>query len=175
MIFKNHIIYIIGFMGSGKTTTGKKLASHLGWSFIDLDKLIEKHVGKTVPEIFSQKGEDYFREIETRLLRTLRSDTNTVISTGGGTPCYRDNMDFMIESGLTLYLKLTPGELKSRLSGSKGGRPLIKDLDEVKLQSFIEEKLAEREKCYERSDITVKGIDVDINLLFSLVKSKLDI
>jgi shikimate kinase len=84
-------------------------------------------------------------------------------------------MDFMLETGLTLYLKLTPMELKSRLSESKGERPLIKDLDKAKLQSFIEEKLADREKWYDRSDITVEGIDLDINLLLSLVKSRLNI
>ena len=127
MMAKNHIIYIIGFMGSGKTTAGKKLASLLGWSFIDLDKRIEEYTGKTIPEIFSQNGEDYFRIIETQLLRNLKSCTKTVISTGGGTPCYIDNMDFMIETGLTIYLKLTPAELKSRLSQSKGERPLIND------------------------------------------------
>lgn len=172
---KNHIIYIIGFMGSGKTTAGKKLASLLGWLFIDLDKKIEEHTGKTIPEIFSQNGENYFRDIETQLLRNLKSCTNTIISTGGGTPCYSDNMDFMIETGLTLYLKLTPAELKSRLSESKGKRPLIKDLDQEKLQSFIEEKLAVREKCYNRSDITVEGINLDINLVLSLLKSRLNI
>jgi shikimate kinase len=172
---KNHIIYIIGFMGSGKTTAGKKLASLLGWSFIDLDKKIEEHTAKTIPEIFSQNGEDYFRDIETQLLRKLKSCTNTVISTGGGAPCYNDNMDFMLENGLTLYLKLTPGELKNRLSESNGKRPLIKDLDKDKLQSFIEKKLADREKCYDRSDLIVEGTDPDINLLFSLVKSRLNI
>jgi shikimate kinase len=175
MMIKSHIIYIIGFMGSGKSTTGKKLASLLGWSFIDLDKIIEKHTGETIQEIFSQNGEDYFRKIETRLLKTLKPGTNIIISTGGGTPCYSDNMDFMLDNGLTLYLKLTPEELKSRLSESKGTRPLIKDLDKEKLQSFIEEKLADREKCYDRSDITVEGIDVDINMLFSLIKSRLNI
>ena len=162
-------------MGSGKTTAGKKLASLLGWLFIDLDKKIEEHTGKTIPEIFSQNGENYFRDIETQLLRNLKSCTNTIISTGGGTPCYSDNMDFMIETGLTLYLKLTPAELKSRLSESKGKRPLIKDLDQEKLQSFIEEKLAVREKCYNRSDITVEGINLDINLVLSLLKSRLNI
>ena len=175
MMAKNHIIYIIGFMGSGKTTAGKKLASLLGWSFIDLDKRIEEHTAKTIPEIFSQNGEDYFRDIETQLLRKLKSCTNTVISTGGGAPCYNDNMDFMTETGLTLYLKLTPAELKSRLSESKGERPLIKDLDQEKLQYFIEEKLEDREKWYNRSDITLEGIDLDINLLLSLVKSRLNI
>jgi shikimate kinase len=172
---KNHIIYIVGFMGSGKTTAGKKLASLLGWSFIDLDKRIEEYAGKTIPEIFSQSGEDYFRIIETQLLRNLKMCTKTVISTGGGTPCYIDNMDYMIETGLTIYLKLTPAELKSRLSQSKGKRPLIKDLDQNELTSFIKEKLAVREKWYERSDITMDGIDLDINLLLSHVKSNLSI
>jgi shikimate kinase len=175
MMAKNHIIYIIGFMGSGKTTAGKKLASLLGWSFIDLDKRIEEYAGKTIPEIFSQSGEDYFRIIETQLLRNLKMCTKTVISTGGGTPCYIDNMDYMIETGLTIYLKLTPAELKSRLSQSKGKRPLIKDLDQNELTSFIKEKLAVREKWYERSDITMDGIDLDINLLLSHVKSSLSI
>jgi len=172
---KPYIIYIIGFMGSGKTTAGKKLASLLGWSFIDLDKRIEEYAGKTIPEIFSQSGEDYFRIIETQLLRNLKMCTKTVISTGGGTPCYIDNMDYMIETGLTIYLKLTPAELKSRLSQSKGKRPLIKDLDQNELTSFIKEKLAVREKWYERSDITMDGIDLDINLLLSHVKSSLSI
>jgi len=170
-----HIIYIIGFMGSGKTTAGKKLASLLGWSFIDLDKRVEEYAGKTIAEIFSQSGEDYFRIIETQLLRNLKMCTKTVISTGGGTPCYIDNMDYMIETGLTIYLKLTPAELKSRLSQSKGKRPLIKDLDQNELTSFIKEKLAVREKWYERSDITMDGIDLDINLLLSHVKSNLSI
>jgi len=175
MTAKNHIVYIIGFMGSGKTTAGKKLASLLGWSFIDLDKKIEDHTEKTIPEIFSQNGENYFRGIEAQLLRKQNYCTDTVISTGGGTPCHSENMDFMVETGLTVYLKLTPSELKSRLSGSKGERPLIKGLDKEKLQSFIEEKLADREKWYDRSDIIIRGIDFDINLLLSLVKSRLDI
>jgi shikimate kinase len=170
---RNHIIYIIGFMGSGKSYTGRKLASILGWTFIDLDKKIEEHTGKTIPEIFSQEGEDWFREIETSLLRKLNSVKNTIISTGGGAPCYSNNMDFMLKNGLTLYLKLTPEELHVRLSQSKGERPLIKNLDKDDLQNYIEGKLADREKCYSRSDITVTGLDPDINLLISLIKSRL--
>ena len=162
-------------MGSGKTTAGKKLASLLGWSFSDLDRKIEEYAGKTIPEIFSNSGEDYFRNIESGLLKSLDYQSNTVISTGGGTPCYSDNMDYMLNTGLTLYLKLTPGQLKSRLSDSKGDRPLIRNLDQHKLQPFIEEKLADRERWYNRSDIIVEGIDIDINLLCSLIKSRLNI
>jgi len=171
----NNRIYIIGFMGSGKSTAGKKLASLLGWSFIDLDKRIEEYTGKTIPEIFSQLGEDYFRKIEAGILKNLISDTNTVISTGGGTPCHGDNMDHMLKTGLTLYLKLTPGQLKSRLSESPGKRPLLKDLDEDSLLDFIKEKLALRERWYNRADIAAEGINLDISLLHSLVKSNLNI
>ena len=170
-----HLIYIIGFMGSGKTTAGKKLASLLGWSFIDLDKKIEENEGKTIPEIFSENGEEYFRITESRLLKKLDVGKDTVISTGGGTPCYCNNMDIMLESGLTIYLKLTPLQLRSRLSESKGDRPLIKDMDHEKLLSFINEKLSVRENYYNRSAITVDGFDLDINSLLSRVKSMLNI
>jgi shikimate kinase len=175
MMTKNHVIYIIGFMGSGKSTAGKKLASLLGWTFIDLDKNIESYTGKTIPEIFSQNGEEYFREIEALLLRKIESHTDTIISTGGGTPCHSGNMDFMLNTGLTIYLKLTPDQLKSRLLKSKGERPLIKDLEPHNLKPFIEKKLADREAWYDRSEITIEGIDLDINLLLSAVRSKLNI
>ena len=174
-MLKGNKIYVIGFMGSGKTTTGLKLAGLLGWSFTDLDKSVENHTGMKIPEIFSQHGETYFREVESEVLKSLKSVTDTVISTGGGTPCYRDNMDYMLESGLTIYLKLTPGQLKSRLSASKGERPLIKNLNDEKLLSFIEEKLASREKWYNKAELTVDGFDTDIRLIFSQVRSRLNI
>lgn len=162
-------------MGSGKTTAGKKLASLLGWSFIDLDKKIEEFEGKTISEIFAVNGEEYFRIAESRLLKNLNAGKDTVISTGGGTPCYSNNMNIMLESGLTIYLKLTPLQLRSRLSESKGDRPLIKDMDNEMLLSFINKKLSAREKYYKQSVITVDGIDLDIKQLFLLAKSRLDI
>lgn len=169
----SQIIYIIGFMGSGKTTTGKKLASLLGWSFVDLDKKIEEHTGKSIPELFSQSGEEYFRITESEVLKKMKSLTNTVISTGGGTPCHGNNMDFMLETGLTLYLKLTPAQLKSRLSETAGERPLLKDIETGNLQSFIENKLGSREKYYCRAEIQINGFDMDYTLLHSLVKQNL--
>jgi len=170
----SQIVYIIGFMGSGKSTTGKKLASLLDWHFADLDRSIEKYSGKTISEIFSQDGEIYFRNVESEVLRSLKSLTKTVISTGGGTPCFGDNMDLMLETGLTLYLKLTPGQLKRRLTDSKGERPLIKDLTNDGLLHFIEDKLAFREKWYNRAEITVEGFDPDINQLVNKVRSGLN-
>ena len=174
-MLNNHKVYIIGFMGSGKTTAGKKLASLLGWSFIDLDIRIEEYTGLKISEIFSQQGETFFRNVEAEILRNLDSQTNTVISTGGGTPCHGDNMVYMLETGLTVYLKLAPGQLKNRLSESTTERPLIKDLKDEKLLSFIEEKLAYREKWYNLAKIIVEGFNPDINLLCSIVKANLNI
>jgi shikimate kinase len=169
----SQLVYIIGFMGSGKSTAGKKLAAALDWSFIDLDKRIEEHTGNAVPDLFSQFGEEYFRNIEAETLRSLKGNKTTVVSTGGGTPCYGDNMDYMLKTGLTIYLKLTPSQLQSRLTGSKTVRPLIKGLDASQLIGFIEEKLAVREEWYRKADITIIGVDLDVNALKSLVLEKL--
>jgi len=171
---ENQIVYIIGFMGSGKSTAGKKLASLLDWKFIDLDKHIEEITGKSISEIFTGNGEDFFRETESRLLRNLKTHTHTIIATGGGTPCYSDNMEFMLNSGLTIYLKMTPGQLKSRLSGAKDERPLIKDIRPEDLQKYIEKKLDDRVKCYERSEKIVDGMNLDINKVFNYIKSRLN-
>jgi shikimate kinase len=174
-MLNSRIIYIIGFMGSGKSTIGRKLASRLGWSFVDLDDLIEEKEGLKITEIFAQSGEEYFRKVETEVLRSLNSRNNTVVSTGGGTPCSGGNMDYMLGSGLTIYLKLSPGQLKSRLSGSNGERPLIKDLSHEELLRFIEEKLGSRESCYNRAEVVVEGIDLDINKLHSILLTKINI
>lgn len=168
---RNHIVYIIGFMGSGKSTAGKKLASLFKWSYIDLDKRIEDHTGKSIPEIFAQHGEEYFRLVESELLKRIVSGENTVVSTGGGSPCYSDNMDYMLKTGLTVYLKMSPLQLKKRLSDSEGDRPLIKGLSEDELLSFIREKLANREPWYNRAEIIVESKNLNINSLYRAIKS----
>jgi shikimate kinase len=168
-------VYIIGFMGSGKTTTGRKLASMLGWSFTDLDRNIEEYTGMTISQIFSDKGEQFFREAEADLLRKLNPAANMVISTGGGTPVYSDNMDYMLATGLTIYLKLTPGQLKTRLAASDGERPLIRNLSDKELLGFIEEKLQFREKWYGRAEVIVSGFDTDMRALYSEVMSRLSV
>jgi shikimate kinase len=165
------IVYIIGFMGSGKSTAGKKLSASLGWPFIDLDRKIEERAGKTIPQIFSQDGEEVFRNIESEVLKSIESGTDTIISTGGGTPCHGSNMDYMLETGLTVYLKMTPGQLTNRLLESTGERPLIKNIPDDQLHEFIEKKLAVREKWYNRAGIIIEGINLDISRLLSLIKS----
>lgn len=163
-------IFLIGFMGSGKSTTGKELASHLKWSFIDLDEKIEKIAGMKVSEIFAEKGEDFFRKTESEALHSMVTETKAVISTGGGTPCFGDNMDFMLNNGLTVYLRVTPARLKSRLADASDQRPLLKDISKKELQKYISGKLSEREKWYCRAEIIIDGFDIDLSGLYSLVK-----
>jgi len=166
-------IYLIGFMGSGKSTVGKKLALSLKWSFIDLDEKIEAEAGMKIASIFSEKGELHFRHVESAVLKSLKNEENTIISTGGGTPCFNDNMDFMIGTGLTIYLKMAPAQLKVRLSRSSHERPLIKDIEKSELEGFIENKLTEREKWYSRSDVTFARFNGDFSDLYTLIKSKI--
>lgn len=161
-------------MGSGKTIAGKKLAGRLGWAFIDLDKKIEEKAGKTISRIFSSDGEDTFRKIEAEVLKSMVNQTETVISTGGGTPCFGDNMDFMLETGVTIYLKRTPVQLKKRLTESSGERPLIRDIPDDQLLYFIEEKLAQREKWYNKARIRIDSLKVNYTSLHSLVIRNLD-
>ena len=130
----------------------------LRWSFVDLDKKIEEHTGLKIPEIFSLHGEEHFRKVEAEILRSLATDSNTVIATGGGTPCYDDNMKYMLETGLTIYLKMTPGQLAGRLKGSSDERPLIRNLSGEDLLNFIEDKLAERAKWYEKSQFIIESV-----------------
>jgi len=162
---QNYVVYLIGFMGCGKTTVGKKLAASLKWKFIDLDKKIEEKTGLTVGELFATRGEEYFREIEATTLRELTFDSNCVVAVGGGTPCFKENMDFMLNNGYTIYLKLTPAQLASRLKVSEEERPLLQNIQEENLTDFIETKLAERSKWYEKSHLIIDGFDVNMPLI----------
>jgi shikimate kinase len=164
-------VYVIGFMGSGKSTASKKLAAALGWQFIDLDREIELKAGKSIKEIFSNSGETYFRELEEKTLLNLKSGSDSIISTGGGTPCYGENMDFMIRTGLVVYLRMTPSQLMSRLEGEAASRPLIKDLKKTDLLQYISDKLAEREKYYLRATIKVDGLNLDIKALCDQIRA----
>jgi shikimate kinase len=163
-------IYLIGFMGSGKSTLGKKLASNLGWKFIDLDNIVEKETGLRIPEIFSNKGERWFRTKETEILRSLADRERVVISTGGGTPCFGDNMAFMNDTGLTVYIKMSPGMLQKRLAKSSGDRPLLKGLSSSELLDFICKKLGEREQWYSMASVTVYGENDNFSKLLVQVK-----
>lgn len=165
------LVYVIGFMGSGKSTAGKRLAASLGWSFIDLDKKIEETAGKTIPQIFAQDGEETFRKTESDVLRSIGNPQGAVVATGGGTPCHGDNMDFMLMNGLTVYLKMTPEQLTHRLLESSAVRPLIKNISDEDLPGYIEKVLTVREKWYNRAEIIVEGLNIDLNRLLALIEN----
>ena len=153
-------IFLTGFMGCGKSTIGKKLAVHLHYDFIDLDKLIEKETGMTIAEYFRLHGEEKFRELERDTLQNYAFGAHTVIATGGGAPCYYDNMEWMNREGKVVYLHMEPKALANRLKYSKTERPLLKGLNEEELVNFISEKLAAREEYYRRAHFIVSGLDL---------------
>lgn len=145
-------IYLCGFMGSGKSKLGRKLAGRLDYRFIDLDEQIEKREGKTIPEIFSEKGEEEFRKTESEVLFSTSSASDCVIALGGGACCTDLNMGFIRESGLSIYLRIDPEILLGRLRRQNKNRPLIADMTDDELNKFVPEKLSEREKWYHQCD-----------------------
>jgi len=153
-------IFLIGFMGSGKSTLGAKLARRLDYQFIDMDQLIEETAELSIPEIFQDHGEAVFRKWEHDILLELCSRDKLVISTGGGTPCHSLNMDLMKVNGCTIYLNLSPLALKNRLIQSRTERPLIKGKTDAELLSFISALLGEREHFYRQAEHIADGLNV---------------
>ena len=141
-------IILIGYMGAGKTTIGKALSKELGITFYDLDWYIETRMHKTVAQIFAEKGEEGFRKIEYNLLHEVAEFEDVIISCGGGTPCFFDNMDYLNQQGDVVYLKATPETLYKHLLMAKVERPLLKDKTPEELIAYITEHLKEREPFY---------------------------
>ena len=147
----------MGFMGAGKTTLGKALAAHLGVSFIDLDQYIESRFMKSVSQIFATRGEQGFREIESRLLREVGEFDNVIVSCGGSTPLIGDNMDYMLSQGQTVYLKCSNETLLNRLKTARSQRPLIASKTDDELALFIESETKRREPGYLRAQYICPG------------------
>ena len=152
-------IFLVGFMGSGKTTIGRRIAELMGFDFVDTDRFIEMQHNTTIAQLFTQHGETVFRKMEHDLLQELQQRDFAVISTGGGMPCHSGNMDIMLAGGKVVYLKTSPQALSRRLLRSHIERPLIKGKTEKELQQYIVEKLAEREPFYNRAHIVVQTED----------------
>ncbi|MBO7113631.1 MAG: shikimate kinase [Bacteroidaceae bacterium] len=150
-------VFLMGFMGAGKTTLGKALAAHLGVSFIDLDQYIESRFMKSVSQIFATRGEQGFREIESRLLREVGEFDNVIVSCGGSTPLIGDNMDYMLSQGQTVYLKCSNETLFSRLKTARSQRPLIASKTDDELALFIESETKRREPGYLRAQYICPG------------------
>ncbi|NEW82316.1 MAG: shikimate kinase [Mariniphaga sp.] len=150
-------IYLVGYMGCGKSTIGRKVAEILGISFVDLDKYIEERYFKTVPAIFADEGEERFREKERISLREVSQFENIVVGTGGGAPCFFDNMEVMNNNGVTVYIAPDTDVLAARLLKSKTERPLIAGKSPDELISFINNALLKRAPFYEKSKIIIRG------------------
>ena len=141
-------IILIGYMVSGKTTVGKALSKETGMMFYDLDWYIESRMRKTVSQIFAERGEEGFRQIEYNMLHEVAEFEDVIISCGGGTPCFFDNMDYLNQQGDVVYLKATPETLYKHLLMAKVERPLLKDKTPEELIAYITEHLKEREPFY---------------------------
>ena len=149
------IIFLTGFMGSGKTHWGKLWAEANDCRFTDLDESIQEEEGTSVVELFEKKGEEYFREVEAKVLRQLDLSATTIVACGGGAPCYHDNMNWMNAVGRTIYLRADAKFLWERIREEREVRPLLKNINENELLYFIETKLAEREPFYKQAQLTL--------------------
>jgi shikimate kinase len=162
-------IFLIGFMGSGKTTLGKQLARKLDYQFIDQDTFIEQQTGISVADYFTKFGEAAFRKLEHESFIELIKLQNAVISTGGGAPCFFNNIGIMNENGIAIYLRMSPEVLKSRLKYAQNERPLIKGKSESELLDFIKLKLAEREPFYMQAHHVIESMDLKSDDLLQLI------
>ena len=163
-------IVLIGYMGSGKTTVGKALGKEIGLPFYDLDWYIESRMRKKVSQIFAERGEDGFRVIERNMLHEVAEFEDVVISCGGGTPCFFDNMDYLNQQAQVVFLRCEPEVLKEHLLMGKGDRPLLKGKSAEELIGFIRQQLEYREPYYLKAKYTL-----DVSLMDNYDKIKITI
>lgn len=155
-------------MSSGKSTLGKKLARALNYRFVDLDKLIEKDQRMDISSVFSQKGEPYFREVESRILKNTGKDQQVVLATGGGTPCFFDNMDYIKNLGISIFLDVPAVDLARRIENhGKDDRPILSGA--TSLENTLRLKINERLPYYSQADLTVKG-DIEVQHLLDMLE-----
>jgi shikimate kinase len=163
-------IFLIGFMGSGKTHWGRLLSKKLGLAFYDLDTVLVEQEKKSVADIFAEKGEEYFRYKETEALeRIAEEEDGFILSCGGGTPCFFNNIEFMKKSGKVIWLNTSIDVLTQRLRRERKSRPLIRGVDESDLGRYIVRKLSERRMYYQQADVTVNEESVTMDELILLL------
>ncbi len=164
-------IYLVGYMGSGKTKTAEALAKIFNYKIADTDKLVVDKTGKTISSVFEIEGQEFFRDIEKDVLRSTAKSENIIVATGGGTPCYFDNMDWMNENGVTVYLEANAGLLFHRLATSRAGRPLIEKLNDIELVEQITGHLAVRIPVYRKAMITVNAASLNPKSLAEKIRA----
>ena len=164
------LIYLIGYMGAGKTTYGKRLARDINYHFIDLDQKIEAEQGKTIADIFAERGEDGFRQIEREAMTQTFGLENTIVATGGGTPCFFDNMQQLNAHGATLYIEMTPKSLVWNLMNSHKDRPLLHDKTYEELVDYVSVTLEKRLPFYTQAKYVVNGIGITSQTMIDALK-----
>ena len=168
-------IFLVGFMGAGKTTIGRRLANRLGYEFYDTDLFFEDKYHFTIQRFFDQFGEDKFRELEKEVLHELINLANkAIISTGGGTPCFFDNMEVMNNHGLTVYIMMKYGALRHRLLHSKKRRPGVQQLNETELMKYIEQLMKFREEYYKKAHISIVGENCNVTELSEMIQKTIE-
>lgn len=167
-------IYLIGYMASGKTRFGKALSTQTGYPFFDLDELFEERYRITVFDFFEKYKEESFRKIEQELLLETMNYQDAVIATGGGTPCFFNNMEFIKQNGISIYLKLDLLMLVNRLASVKKKRPLLKDKTNEELELFIRAQMAEREIFYQQADYIIEAKKIDMPSILSMLSGKVN-
>lgn len=158
-------------MASGKSWLGKELAQAAGLDFIDCDELFEERYRITILNFFEKYGEELFRKLEREILRETIRYENIVIATGGGVPCFFDNMDFILKSGISLYLRMECNDLISRIRGIKKKRPFLKDIDSSCLENYVRGQLKNREPFYNRATYIFDGPDYPLQEIITTLKS----
>ncbi len=160
-------------MGSGKSSLGKGLAKKLHFPFIDSDKEIERQEEKSIPELFTDKGEDYFRLLEKQFVQSLSTDKNQIIAVGGGLPCFGENMSNLKKKGVVIYLQRPTGELVNRLTFSKNPRPLLIGKSQEELFQYVKNTLEERELYYLQAHYVVDRSVGTVNKLYDFIQTHL--
>jgi shikimate kinase len=166
-------IYLIGYMASGKSNLGRKLAPRLGYGFVDLDELFEERFKISVLDFFEKYDEQAFRNIERHLLLETREMQNIVVSTGGGSPCYFDNLSVIKSAGISVYLEWDVPALVNRLNTIRRKRPLLKDIPAPGLAEKIESDLSQRNYFYRQADFTIQGESFDEDKLVALLRARI--
>jgi shikimate kinase len=164
-------IYLIGYMASGKTRMGQEISALTGYPFVDTDELFEEKYRISIVDFFERYNEDSFRKIEKELLMETLNYQDAIIATGGGTPCFFGNMEFIKKNGKSIYLKMSLISLVDRLSVIKKKRPLLKNIAITDLESYIRTQLTERDQFYSQADFSVDAEMVTANEIVSLIST----
>lgn len=166
-------IYIVGYMYCGKSSIGKRLARRLGYDFMDLDAEFERRFKLSIPDFFERYDETAFRKLEHDVLLSTKDVDNCVISTGGGTPCHHNNMNFIKENGISVYLEADTDLILSRRANSKKRRPVLEAMPANEVKTFVDEQLAARKPFYSMADIRCDARDVSIDDMVNTLKQRL--